>query len=337
MKAKFVLAIKQESNPNVREDDASMTTAIPVYAEGDVVIPNPELTRREYQPLSAFSGYKVVEFFKSWGSMKFSIKRPLPLEVPNFDGSDIDIMLQCSGHSRTILYETSGDSSTPIVGYEYMPDTDNKETMSIDIIGDELKYEGYGAKSAFSLLAQVGEPIMTEFALSAAYDDVKSGTFIVPFLSPPKASMIDENDIYGHVKIGATEVTAARSEIDEFSLDMGADVVQHKTFNKNGFRIKEFFPSISLKGDVDSENPYSIDSVLDGDTKALVVRIKDKSTLSDPADERSGKVKWEIVVSSMRADSVPSLSDKDGLGYLDQTFNANPTAGNDNYVLRYFI
>ena len=337
MKAKFLLAVRQEQVTNVRESDANMNLAKPVYAEDDVLIPNPELTKREFKPLAAFSGYKVVAFYKSWGSMKLSLNRPLPLNVAVFDGSDIDIMLQSSGLSRVVLYETPGDDQTPVIGYEYKPDTYNTKTMSIDVIGEEHKFKGHGAKCAFSISAKSGDPVMISFDMSAAFDDVEEGVFAPPFLTPPEASMLDENNIYGHVKIGADEAAATRAEIDEFTLDMGADVLQKKTFKTNAFRIKEFYPTVSLKGDVDVENPYSVDEVVSGEAKALVVRIKDKVTLSDAQDPTSGKVKWEIVVPTMTPDKLPILSDQDGLGYLDQSFNANPTSGNDNYVIRYFI
>ena len=337
MKARFILNAKIESSTNVRENDASMNTAVPIYTEGEVLIPAPELSRREFTPISAYSGNKMVSLYKAWGSMKFNLARPLPLHVNSFDGSDIDILLQSASHSRVTLYETPGDDQTPIVGYEFKPETSNNKTLSVDIVGEELKYKGHGAKASFSLTSKVGEPVMISLELNAAFDDVQNGNFSVAFLSPPEAALVDENDVYGHVKIGSDLATAARSEIDELTLDMNSNIVPLKTFKTNAFRMKEFFPTLSLKGDVDTENPYSVDSVVDGTSKALVVRIKDKNDLSDAADETSGKVKWEIVINNMTPDKLPTLSDKDGLGYLDALFNINPTLGNDNYVIRYFI
>jgi len=338
MEVKYVVKVLKETTENTRIADATMdTTGVTVYAEGDPKIPSIELSRREFFPIAAFSGYKVVEHFNAWSSMKFSLDTPLPLDVVNFDGSDVDILLQCSGHSRTPIYETPGDDTTPIAGYEYAPQTNNAATMSVDILGTENKFKGHGGKAKFSMLAKVGDPIMMKFDISAAFDALDDGAFTPPFLTPTPSAMLDDSDVYGHVKIGATQVAAALSEIDEVGIDMGADIKQRRTFKTNAFNIANFYPTVSLKGDVDSENPYSIDDVLDGVAKALVWRAKDRDDLSDANDPTSGKVKWEIVVPTMTPDKVPTLSDKDGLGYLDNTFNANPTSGNDNYVIRYYI
>ncbi len=340
MLVKYVVKVLAETTPNTRMADATMDeNAKAVYGEGDPIIPDLDLTRRERYPMAAFSGYKVVEHFKAWGFMKFSIETPLPLNVVSFDGSDIDIMLKSSGHSRASIYQTPGDDQTPVVGYEFAPQTGNTSTMSIDIVGTENKFKGHGGKAAMKLTAKAGDPLMIMFDVSAAFDDVEDGTFTPPFLNPTTSAMIDENDIYGHVKIGTTEGTATRAQIDEFTLDTigSGQVVQKKNFSVNAFRVADFFPTVQVKGDVDTENPYSVQAVLDGDAKAFVVTIKDKDTLSDPQDPTTGKVKWEIIVPTMTPDRLQDLTQRDGLGYLDNLFNANPTSGNDNYVIRYYI
>jgi len=327
---KNVASFKLEATPGVRETD--MSTAQAVYSEDEVLVAKPDLKNRTFIPLSAFKGGERTNIFKAWGKLPFKITRPLPIDVAVFDGSDMDILLQISGHSRTPIYQTPGDDQTPIVGYKYAPDTNSAATASVDIVGEKRKFTAHGAKAALSISFAVGKVAMLTFDVSSAYDDMTEGAFVPPFVTPPEAAMIDDRNEYGKV-----ELDLQRFDADDITFDTGADVKPKETFKGMIFRMVDYKPTVGIKGFLDDVNTLSIDAAVAGSEMAFRVTIKDPTDLTDPQDPTTGKVKWLIYADKIALKDVPGPSDKDGLYYLDKVFKMIQTAGDDNYAIEYYL
>lgn len=275
-----------------------------LYLERGAAFPTPDFDKVTIDPMAATSGGKYDIVIAENGRINYDVVQKM-----SADKADFEPVLLASNFVGTAVTAPDGTS--------YKMKTVSANSLSFEWIDPRATLQGKGAKGAFSLKAEVGQPVELTFKMLINYHDE-----IVLASADPENTLetADVSDfLYMQKNCTGYTINGVGAHFETFEVDWGANMVQPNTTCDAANYLSEYAPTVKITQSLTEEGEASFNELKSSASKNIVI----------PFYDIAGTKKAEIRIPNAVLSDV-GKSGADGRLKADRTFSCRPVLGDDN-------
>ncbi|MDM5272079.1 hypothetical protein PGH07_07795 [Sulfurovum sp. zt1-1] len=260
--------------------------------------------------MSATSGGKHDISVPSKGTIEYSITQ----KMSDAKASYITLLEACN---------FAGTAVTTPAGVSYEMKTSATDTLSIEWIDPRTTIQGRGGKGAFSLKAQINQPVEITFDYKFVYEGEVQLAAVDPDNTVPTAAV--PGFLYVLEDCASYTINGASGHFESFEINWGASVVSPDTTCPAPNYVQEYAPTLTIVQSLTEDNEASFEELKTQSSKNIIIGLFDSTATK----------RGEIRIPN----AVPNDLDKGGEeGRLKATksFACLPTSGDDNIQIVIF-
>lgn len=266
--------------------------------------PKVEFQKFTCDPMAATSGGKHDIVSPGSGTIEYSITQKM-----SDDKADYETLLSACNFVGTAVAAPDGIS--------YQMHTSLPDTLSIEWIDPRATLRGRGGKGAFSIKAEINQPVEFTFGYKFSYE----GEVLLASTAADNtvATASVPNLLYIIEDCASCSINGASGHFESFEIDWNTSVVKKDTTCPSSAFVEEYAPTIKIKQVLTEEELASWEELKSNTTKNIVIGLFDASHTK----------KGEIRIPK----ASPNDMDKDGeegVYVMTRTFACLPTVGDDN-------
>jgi hypothetical protein len=273
--------------------------------------PKVEFEKFTCDPMSATSGGKHDIVSPGTGMIDYTVTQKM-----SDAKADYAVLLETCNFVGTAV-------TVPVPGVSYEMKTSVADTLSIEWIDPRATLKARGGKGAFSLKAEINQPVEIVFNYKFSYEGEVLLAAAAPDNAVPTAAV--PNLLYVIEDCAGYSINGASGHFESFEIDWGTTVVKANTTCPSPSYVQEYAPTLKIVQSLTEENEASWEELKLNTTKNVVIGLFDST----------GTKKGEIHIPQ----AVPNDMDKsgtDGRLTVTKSFACLPTVGDDNIQIVIF-
>jgi len=286
----------------------SPTTAL--YLERGANLPKVEFQKITIDPLASTSGQKHDIVSPGKGMIDYSITQKMSdakadylplLEACNFEGTAV---------------------TTP-AGVSYEMKSSKPDTLSMEWMDPRTTIRGRGGKGAFSLKAEVNQPVEFSFNYKFTYESeirlaaVDVDNVLTAAAIPGFLYLIEDCAGYS--------INGINGHFESFEFDWGTSVVNADTTCPSSSYVEEYAPTLTIVQSLTEENEASFEELKLNTTKNIII------SLYNASEVKRGEIRIPKALPHDLDKNVES-----GRLKVTKSFSCLPTNGDDNIQIVIF-